>query len=181
MFKLWKDDGKPNSRDIPSRCRYIDARSNFQRISRQEKNFLHIRQHNQLMFLDAKDRSKIFATVKRFRGDNINNNDVLEGFAADEGVTHFDQSFYKLCKLDNLYIFNLYSEQDFKIPPMTFYQLTGILKSRMKAGKACDVYHLTVEHIRNCGDDALDLILKLINRILENIYYLSCLLYIYCT
>ena len=52
--------------------------------------------------------------------------------------------------------------------------LRNILSSRMKAGKACDVYQLTVEHIRNCGHDALLIILQLINKILKNIYYLSC-------
>ena len=44
----------------------------------------------------------------------------------------------------------------------------------MKAGKACDVYHLTVEHLRHCGSQAQQQILSYINRILKNIYYLSC-------
>ena len=44
----------------------------------------------------------------------------------------------------------------------------------MKAGKACDIYHLTVEHLRNCGDHAKYCILAFVNRILLNIYFLSC-------
>ena len=44
----------------------------------------------------------------------------------------------------------------------------------MKPGKACDIYHLTVEHIRHCGSIAKTSILVLINRILADIYYLSC-------
>ena len=44
----------------------------------------------------------------------------------------------------------------------------------MKSGKACDVYQLTVEHLRHSGTVALKCILEFINRILDNIYYLSC-------
>ena len=64
--------------------------------------------------------------------------DVLEGFAADaehEDVTHFDQGSYKLYKLDNLYIFDFFNENDSEIPPMTISQLQHILNSKMKAGK----------------------------------------------
>ena len=58
--------------------------------------------------------------------------------------------------------------------PMRRSQLQHILNSKMKAGKACDVYQLPVEHIRNCGMDAQLVILQLINKILKNMYYLSC-------
>ena len=44
----------------------------------------------------------------------------------------------------------------------------------MKSGKACDIYQLTVEHLRNCGDKAKQCILAFVNRILLNIYFLSC-------
>ena len=44
----------------------------------------------------------------------------------------------------------------------------------MKLGKACDFYHLTVEHLRYCGSVAKESLLVLINRILSNIYFLSC-------
>ena len=195
-FKLWKNDGKPTSLNEPTKHRYAEARKNLQKLTRQEKNFHHIRQHNHLMLLDRRNRSSIFSAVKKARGESskttttvlhtpvgaYHGEDVLEGFAADaehlgkcnEHVTHFDQGFYKLCKLDNLYIFDFYRENDSEIPPMTMSQLQHILSSRMKAGKACDVYQLTVEHIRNCGHDALLVILQLINKILKNIYYLSC-------
>ena len=156
---------------------------------------LHIRQQNQLMFLDRTNRSGIFAAVRKIRGNGpstmtpmlntpvgtFHGDDVLEGFAADsehlgrtnEGVKHFDQGLYKLCKLDNLFIFEFSCDPEDKIPPMTFSQLTHILHSKMKAGKACDAYHLTVEHLRQCGEDALLQVLRFINRLLENIYFLS--------
>ena len=108
--------------------------------------------------------------------------DVLEGFAADAehlGMTNeenksFDQGFYKLCKMDNVYIFEFSSDSPVKIPPMNMTQLNIILHKKMKSGKSCDIYQLTVEHLRNCGDKAKQCILDFINRILTNIYYLSC-------
>ena len=44
----------------------------------------------------------------------------------------------------------------------------------MKKGKASDVYNLSVEHIQQCGVVAKDNILALLNRIIANIYFLTC-------
>ena len=44
----------------------------------------------------------------------------------------------------------------------------------MKLGKSCDIYQLTVEHLRYCGVHARQQILILINRIINHIYYLTC-------
>ena len=148
------------------------------------------------MHLNKSDKSRIFAAVKKLRGKysstspsvlhtpvgTYTDQDVLEGFAADaehlgksnEGSYWFDQGFYKLCKLDNLYIFELSCETPVEIPPMTIADLNRILDKKMKSGKACDIYQLTVEHLRNCGDKAKQCILALVNRILLNIYFLSC-------
>ena len=57
---------------------------------------------------------------------------------------------------------------------MTMSDLNHILHKRMKLGKACDIYQVTVEHLRYCGDTTKLHILDLINRILKDIYYLSC-------
>ena len=92
------------------------------------------------MNISKSNRGKIFSTLKRIRGDNsstlptvlntpvgsFSGQDVLEGFAADtehlgktnDGETWFDQGFYKLCKLDNIYIFELSAENPPDIPPM---------------------------------------------------------------
>ena len=109
-------------------------------------------------------------------------NDVLEGFAADaeilgkptEDNNYFDKEFYELCILDNLYIFEFKGDQTIKIPHMTLEDLEEIINKRMKLGKACDVYQLTVEHLRYCGYSAKMCILKLINMIIDNIYFLTC-------
>ena len=44
----------------------------------------------------------------------------------------------------------------------------------MKLRKACDIYKLTVEHLRYAGHQAKLIILRLLNDILKNIYYLTC-------
>ena len=57
---------------------------------------------------------------------------------------------------------------------MKLSDLETILSVRMKAGKSCDLYQLTVEHLRNCGKQAKLQVVNLINRIIQDIYYLSC-------
>ena len=172
------------------------ARRDLQRLRRRKENLSNIYHDNSLMLLDHKDRSKIFALMKRYHGNHntpmtsilhtpvgtYHDEDVLEGFAADvehlgrpnEENRSFNQGFYKLCKLDNIYIFEILSTEPLKLPPMTLSDLNHILHKRMKLGKACDIYQVTVEHLRHCGDVTKLHILDLINRILEDIYYLSC-------
>ena len=195
-FKAWKRAGKPGCKDDPLRQHYREARASLQRLHRYHNNLASIRDNNYLMHLNKSDKSRIFAAVKKLRGKysstspsvlhtpvgTYTDQDVLEGFAADaehlgksnEGSYWFDQGFYKLCKLDNLYIFELSCETPVEIPPMTIADLNRILDKKMKSGKACDIYQLTVEHLRNCGDKAKQCILALVNRILLNIYFLSC-------
>ena len=49
-----------------------------------------------------------------------------------------------------------------------------MLFSRLKLNKACDVYQLTVEHIRNSGPLAHEHILTLENKIIDDINNVSC-------
>ena len=57
---------------------------------------------------------------------------------------------------------------------MKFEDLEKILCKEMKLKKACDIYKLTVEHLRYCGYQAKLVILKLLNNIIKSIYYLTC-------
>ena len=57
---------------------------------------------------------------------------------------------------------------------MTLADLDKILLSRMRPGKAPDIYHLTVEHLRNLGPSAKCSVLNLVNSVLDKIYFLSC-------
>ena len=150
------------------------------------------------MHAHSNDRNKIYSTMKRLRNEPVKNmtntlttpvgtfygEDVLEGFAADAehlakpndeaGETWYDNTFYKLCKLDNIYIFEFLSTEPLVIPQMKLSDLETILSVRMKAGKSCDLYQVTVEHLRNCGTRAKQQVVNLINRIVQDIYYLSC-------
>jgi hypothetical protein len=190
-FHNWKRNGKPATKSDPTRLEYTAARARLQMLRRYEDNLQLIRQNNHLMYSHANNRNQVYAYMKRARGDHsdtttsilhtpvgsFHEEDVLEGFAADaehlgksnENVTCFNRGFYNLCKLDNLYIFEFSQEEHHKIAPMSISQLNHILFSKMKSGKACDIYHLTVEHLRHCGAEAQESILALINRILSDI------------
>ena len=69
--------------------------------------------------------------------------------------------FYKLCIFDNLNIFEFKGDDNIKIPEMSFDDLENI-------------YKLTVEHLRYAGYEAKSVILRLLNDIISNIYYLTC-------
>ena len=76
--------------------------------------------------------------------------------------------------MDNAYIFEFKQENEIKIPPMKMEDFENIINKKMKPNKACDLYQLTVEHIREAGPAAKQCILDLINNIIENIYFLAC-------
>ena len=56
---------------------------------------------------------------------------------------------------------------------MQIKNLKDILFKTLKLGKACDIFMLTVEHLRYAGDVTLNLLLDLLNRIISNLNYLS--------
>ena len=195
-FKTWKQAGKPSKKSEPSLLAYTQARAHLQRLRRYEDFLQTVKQNHHLMHSYENDRSAVYANLKKARGDfsdsttstlhtpagSYYGDDVLEGFAADaehlgksnEERSSFNRGFYTLCKLDNAYIFDFSKENPVKIPPMTSSQLDHILFSKMKSGKACDIYHLTVEHLRHCGLEAKQSLLVFINRVLHDIYFLSC-------
>ena len=78
-----------------------------------------------------------------------------------------------MCVQDNMVIFDITTSEKINIPKMELCDLKDILFKRLKLKKTCDIYMLTVEHLRYCGDDNLLLILQLLNGIIENLNYLS--------
>ena len=109
--------------------------------------------------------------------------DTLEGFASDaealgqfvgETSSDFDNEFYRLCIRDNRCIFEFKGEDIVKIPHMTLDDLEDIINKDMKLGKACDIYKLTVEHLRFAGNEVKLRVLNLVNDIIDNIYFLTC-------
>ena len=195
-YKDWKKAGKPRSRMNPIRESYVSARANLQKTRRHKENLGFISSNNELMRAMISDRNVIYNKMKKLRGKSAptmpsyletpigvyHGADVLEGFAADAEhlgrvrgeSSNYDNEFYRLCKLDNIYIFEFKGDEQLKIPPMKMEDFEEILFKRMKLGKACDLYHLTVEHLREAGQEAKKYIVKLLNIIIENIHYLTC-------
>ena len=107
-------------------------------------------------------------------------NNVLEGFCANTEIlcneeivsNKFDDKFYNMCVEDNQIIFEI-TTHEYKIPHMELGDLKNILFKKLKLGKACDVYMLTVEHLRHSGDTTLNLLVDLLNLIIDNLNYLS--------
>ena len=194
--RKWKKAGKPESALYQVRKDYNTARSNLQYINRQVNNLKNIRMNNDLMQSSILDKQKIYSKMKYLRGNSqrtftsklvtptgtYQGEDVLEGLAADAehlgkpntNLPCYDNYFYKLCMLDNIYIFELKESAHVKIPLMTLPDLQDILHKQMKLRKSCDIYCLTVEHLRECGSEAQTIILNILNRIIQDMYQLSC-------
>ena len=152
-FNIWKKAGRPNSKANTSRQCYTSARSELQRLRRSKENLQHIKKNNFLMYSNIHDKNKVFSVMKKERGVTSNSvtslletptgifhgDDVLEGFASDAeflgkpnpNSSWLDHSFYRLCKLDNIYIFEF--EENLKITPMSLSQLEHILSNKMKS------------------------------------------------
>ena len=127
------------------------------------------------MYANQKEIPLIETLVGRFK-EKI----VLEGFSAntealcnDESSDKFDNEFYKMSIYDNMIIFDIAQSENVNIPHMNLEQLKDILFKKLKVNKACDVFKLNVEHLRNAGDRTLLLVLQLLNSIFDNINFLS--------
>ena len=195
-FKIWKAGGKIKEKTHEDFVQYKKARGLFQKQHRREKELKHIKTNNIIMEADLKNKNEFFRIIKNIRKckgaqyPSVLNTPVgayygpsiLEGFTSDAEYlgravgesSHFDNEFYKLCILENHYIFEFKGNDPVKIPEMKIEDLRAILNKEMKLGKACDVYSLTVEHLRYSGTKALLIIMKLLNDIITNIYYLTC-------
>ena len=196
MFQKWKEAGKPLERTDTSRIAYLTARGDFQYVRRYEENLKSTCWNNDLMVAGRSDKDRIYSMMKTIRKQTSTpqplrletpvgtyfGDDILEGFAADAEhlgrhrgeSSSFDNNFYRLCKLDNYFIFDFKGTEQVKIPAMTMSNFEDIIHKKMKPGKACDLYHLTVEHIREAGQLAKQCILKLLNNIISDIYLLTC-------
>ena len=71
-------------------------------------------------------------------------------------ISGSENEFYRMCLEDNQIIFEL-TQDEIKIPHIQLSQLSDIIFKRLKLNKACDIFKLTVEHLRNCGEKTLRL------------------------
>ena len=197
VFVDWRKAGRPTDSDHPAKAAVLISRRKIQQIARNETTHKSIELHNSLMHTHNTNISKVSAQLKKARGETYarteipfietlagyySGNNVLEGFAAnteilcDEKQTYdkdYDAEFYKMIINDNQIIFDITSEEEIHIPEMNLAQLKFILFKKLKLNKACDIFKLTVEHLRNAGDESLIIILNLLNNIIKNIKVLS--------
>ena len=87
--------------------------------------------------------------------------------------TDFSDKFLHKCREDMMIINDIIENETLKIPPMTLNNIKEIIQKKLKRNKACDIYKLTPEHLKYAGDKVLTILCKLINRILEDMKYLS--------
>ena len=195
VFDVWRRAGRPSESSHPAKSAVLLSRRNLQQIARIESTNNAMKLYETLMNTHSSDINKVSATLKKARGEEYRRheipfletlagkytgNNVLEGFAAnteilcDEKETNdYNNHFYEMIIKDNMIIFDITAEEEIQIPLMSLRQLKDILFKKLKPNKACDIFKLTVEHLRNLGDESLSLILNLLNSIIQNIKVLS--------
>ena len=78
-----------------------------------------------------------------------------------------------MCMEDIEIISELAKYEKIPIPQMSLQTLKDILFKQFKQNKACDIYMLTVEHLRYAGDECMNMLLDIINQIINDIHCLS--------
>ena len=195
VFKIWRKAGRPIDKTHKAKQDVLHSRRALQRLRRTEEARKSIELHDDLMKTFETDRNKIYEKLRKSRGDNYQLNDiqsietlvgsfdgvnVLEGFRAntevlcnDETNEDFNNDFLKMSTNDNIALMDITENEIMNIPHMNLPQLKEIIFKKLKMNKACDVFMLTVEHLRNAGDGTLLLLLSLLNNIIDNINVLS--------
>jgi hypothetical protein len=196
ICKKWRLSGRPKENTHPAKNAKLMSQRNLQKIARDSESSIAIKNHNELMDTYYSNMSQVCSKLKQIRGDKLKSleipvietvcgiyegRNVLEGFRANTEIlcneksceSHEVNQFYEMCIKDNIIIFEITSDENVLIPHMQLTDLKDILFRRLKLNKACDVYKLTVEHLRYCGDETLTLILYLLNSIIDNLNCLS--------
>ena len=196
ICKEWRAGGRPRNNDHPLKQLKMLSQRNLQRIKRTELSNSAIKLHEELMASHANDLSKVSKKLKSFRGDfkeqteidiietlsgTYEGENVLEGFCANTELlcnrqnqqTNDNHLYFQNCRNDNSIIFELSKDDLSEIPHMNLSNLKDIIFKRLKLNKACDIFKLTVEHLRYAGDQNLNYILRLLNMIIDHLNYLS--------
>ena len=193
VCQKWRRQGRPGDKSHPAKRAKVISQQNLQKIVREEEALKARQTHDDLMYTFNNNISQVCKKLKRIRGEQIKDTNipfletlngkysgqnVLEGFCSNtetlcKSSEDFQNEFYKMCVEDNMIIFDIVCKEAMNIPHMTLQDLKNIIFRKLKLNKACDIYKLTVEHLRYAGDEALQLIVLLLNSIIENINYLS--------
>ena len=194
VCQKWREAGRPSNSDHPAKAAKLESQRKLQSISRQDEVAKAHKNHNELMTTYSQNIGQVCRKLKQIRGENVKalelpfietmngvytGKNVLEGFCSNteslcKDNSSMEHEFYRMCVEDNLIIFEITSQENAQtIPHMSLPNLKEILFRRLKLNKACDVYKLTVEHLRYSGDAALQQILSLLNSIIDHINFLS--------
>ena len=179
ICKEWRKAGRPTSGEHPAKLAKKEIQRNLQRIVRNEETDKAKIQHEDLMETNANNIGLTCQKLKKIRGENIKEkeipeiethlgtykgNNVLEGFRAnteyvcnDTSNDKFSDEFLKQCETDLMIIADIAESESVLIPPMTSLSLKQIIFKKLKLKKACDLYMLTVEHLRFAGDGNLQI------------------------
>ena len=139
-YNNWKSGGKMKDPLCGTFLKYKQAKRQFQCRYRQEAEWKHIRDNNLIMRADLNNKSQFFNIIKNIRTNKrsqapttlntpagtYHGVDTLEGFTVDAELLgqavgespEYDNEFYKLCVLDNSYIFEFKGEDAITIPDM---------------------------------------------------------------
>ena len=195
ICKEWRKAGRPSSDEHPAKLAKKESQRNLQKIARQEEELKSIEENEDLMNAHAKNITETCRKLKSIRGENkksviiseiktflgtYKSQNVLEGFRAntehlcnDKSDKNFSDEFLKRCEDDLMIISELSEFEPLTIPPIKIEDIKRIIFKKLKLNKACDVFKLTVEHLRYAGENTLAQLCKFINRIIDNIRHLS--------
>ena len=196
QYNIWKLGGKRKESSNTEYMEYKRARGTFQKLYRYENELAFIKTNNMIMYADKHNQKAFFKKIKSIRSSKTRDYpltlstpvgyyrgaDTLEGFHADAEflgkavgeAKEYDNDFYRLCILDNYYVFDFKGDKTWQIPEMKIEDIENIIRKDMKLGKACDIYMLTPEHLKYAGRSALEVLLRLLDNIIRDIYYLTC-------
>ena len=195
ICRAWRKSGRPNSNDHPAKSAKLESQRFLQKLLREEDANKAKAQHDDLMDTHDKNISDVCKKLKNIRNEkskatNISQietflgvykgENVLEGFRANTEHlcneltnTDFSDDFLERCTKDMMIIKDISKDEPLKIPHITLDKLREIVLKKLKNNKACDIYMLTAEHLKHAGDETLDILCTLINRVLDNMEYLS--------
>ena len=196
-FQSWRKAGRPTDHSHPAKSLVLNLRRHLQSIARGEELTRSKKLNDELMTSFKNNINDVYSTLKKFRRDATTRNDldhidtlagtfhgehILEGFASNTEILcgidsskaqKYDNEIYNRIKDDNHIILDLTTREQTLIDHINLSQLKHIIFKKLKPNKACDIFQLTVEHLRNAGDDTLATLVKIINLIIDNINCIS--------
>ena len=196
-FQQWRKAGRPTDHSHPAKSLVLNSRRHLQSIARGEELAKSRRLNDELMDSFKHDVKDVYSTLKKFRRDVSTNKDldhidtlagkfygehILDGFASNTEILcgvdsikaqKYDSELLNRIKDDNHIILDLTTREQTSIEHISLPQLKDIIHKKLKPNKACDIFQLTVEHLRNDGDDTLTTLVKIINLIIDNINCIS--------